>query len=222
MWRVFRLGVLGCLVYGGIAFGDDSAPGAPETKAADRPNGDQQATAPRDPKTQEGKLLSALQEALERNAREIKGLKDQYAKEMEEQRKRAELQQKQIELLERNTRMLEDRLKQQASASSAPKDQNSEKAERLKKLSEVQQKQIDLLEQQAKLLADQLKKQGPAVDKLQTQAATLEARSKQAAQRDRELANATDALGDSLDAQRRDPPPLPAPLRNGSCPVERT
>ncbi|HMB02255.1 MAG TPA: hypothetical protein VKP69_00770, partial [Isosphaeraceae bacterium] len=163
-----------------------------------------------DSKAQEAKLLATVQEALERNARELQALKEQYATDMEQQRRRAEAQQKQIEALERHARELEGRLQQQA----APKDE----AERLQKLSELQQKQIDVVEQQARLLADQVKKQGPAVEKLQAETATLASRSKQAALRDVELANAQDALLERWDLQQRNPPRLPAPLKQWFLP----
>jgi hypothetical protein len=52
-----------------------------------------------------------------------------------------------------------------------------------------------------RLVAEQVKKQTPTVDKLETQAATLESRSVQAARRDRELANGLDTLDESVDAE---------------------
>jgi len=85
--------------------------------------------------------------------------------------------------------------------------------ERQQKLSELQQKQIGVLEEQSKLTAEQLEKQAPIVEKLQTQTAKLAARSRQAAQRDQELAEAHDALLDSVDSRQRNPPWLPAPLK---------
>ncbi len=68
------------------------------------------------------------------------------------------------------------------------------------------------------LVADEVEKQAPAVEKLQGQAATLESRSKQAAQRDQQLADAVDSLRDSLDNQQRNPPWLPAPLKEWFLP----
>lgn len=87
-----------------------------------------------------------------------------------------------------------------------------------KKQIELLQKQIETLEKMVRLLADQLKKQtggsgGPAVDKLETQAATLESRSVQAARRDEELAHSLDDLREHVDAQERTGPWLPAPLK---------
>ena len=70
-----------------------------------------------------------------------------------------------------------------------------------------------MLEQQSKLVAEQLEQQAPAIEKLQGQTATLESREKQAARRDLELGNALDSLNDSVDAQQRNPPLLPAPLK---------
>ena len=68
------------------------------------------------------------------------------------------------------------------------------------------------------LVADEIEKQGPAVEKLQTQAATLESRSKQAAQRDQQLADALDALARRVDSQQRNSPWLPAPLKEWFLP----
>jgi hypothetical protein len=88
--------------------------------------------------------------------------------------------------------------------------------DRLKAQIELQQKQIDVLLRMSKLLADQVRKQpaaGAAVEKLQEQAATQEARSQQAARRDQELAQAHDQLVERIDAATRTDPPLPATLR---------
>jgi hypothetical protein len=84
-----------------------------------------------------------------------------------------------------------------------------------KKRIELLQKQVDTLEKMVRLLAEQLKKQapGPAVEQLQVQAATQEARSVQAARRDQELANAVDDLREHADAEERSGPRLPAPLK---------
>lgn len=81
---------------------------------------------------------------------------------------------------------------------------------------ELQRKQIETMEKMIKLLADKLKEApagGAAVEKLQTQAATLEARSKQAAQRDVEGADAIDKIVEHEDAVERYGPSLPAPLK---------
>ncbi len=89
---------------------------------------------------------------------------------------------------------------------------------------EVQQKQLDVLQKQIEvqqkmieLLVEQLRKQtvlGPAVEKLQDQTATLEARGLQAARRDQQLAGALDDMKEQYDADRRNLPQLfPAQLR---------
>ncbi len=94
--------------------------------------------------------------------------------------------------------------------------QTAAQDDELKKKIEILQKQIDVLEKLVKLLADQVKKQpasGQAVEQLQVQTATLEARSVQAARRDVELANAVDDLREHIDAQERYGPQLPAPLK---------
>src|SRR6516164_3178179 len=65
--------------------------------------------------------------------------------------------------------------------------------DKLKMQVDLLQKQIEVQQKLIVLLMEQMKKlgtAGPAVEKLQTDVATLEARSKQAAQRDRELAQA--------------------------------
>jgi hypothetical protein len=88
--------------------------------------------------------------------------------------------------------------------------------EELKKKVELLQKQIETLEKLVKLLAEQLKKApagGAAVEQLQNQAATLEARSVQAARRDVELAGAVDDIREHMDAQERYGPQLPAQLK---------
>ena len=85
-----------------------------------------------------------------------------------------------------------------------------------KKKIEILEKQIETLEKLIKLVAEQVKKQpasGAAVEKLETQAATLEARSVQAARRDSELADAVGDLREHADAQERYGPTLPAPLK---------
>jgi hypothetical protein len=99
---------------------------------------------------------------------------------------------------------------QEAAAQVRPQDED------LKKKIEIMEKQIDTLEKLVKLLGEQVKKTPPAgaaVEQLQTQAATLEARSVQAARRDVELADAVDDVRDHIDAQERYGPQLPAQLK---------
>jgi hypothetical protein len=80
-------------------------------------------------------------------------------------------------------------------------------------------KQNETLEKMVRLLAKQVEKlekqpaTGPAVENLQLQAATLEARSVQAARRDQELAGAIDDLREHLDAEERYGPRLPSQLK---------
>jgi hypothetical protein len=86
----------------------------------------------------------------------------------------------------------------------------------LKKKVENLQKQIEAQQEMIKLLADHVRKQplaGSPVEKLQTQAATLEVRSQQAAQRDRELGQAVDILAEHIDSMERNGPQLPATLK---------
>jgi hypothetical protein len=103
------------------------------------------------------------------------------------------------------------KLRAEQATAQAPTD-----AERLRKHVDLQQKQIETLEKMIRLLAEQVRKAPPAgaaVEKLQTQAALLEARSQQAARRDQELAGAVDDLRETADARQRQGPPLPATLR---------
>jgi len=85
--------------------------------------------------------------------------------------------------------------------------------EQMQKQLELQKQQIDVLNKMVKLLAKQVGQQGPAVDKLQTDVATLESRSKQAAQRDKDLQNGLDNIIEHQDALERFGPQLPAGLR---------
>jgi hypothetical protein len=86
--------------------------------------------------------------------------------------------------------------------------------EDVKKKIEILEKQIQTLEDLVKLLAKKLEQGGgPAMDKLQAQAADLDARSVQAARRDVELAGAIDDIREHMDAQERYGPDLPAPVK---------
>jgi hypothetical protein len=103
---------------------------------------------------------------------------------------------------------LEKLRRQQAPLAAVPADDDQ------KKQIELLQKQVETLEKQVKLLADELKKLSPAeVEKLQLQAATLDARSVQAARRDQELAGGFDDLREHMDAQERFGPLLPPQLK---------
>jgi hypothetical protein len=98
---------------------------------------------------------------------------------------------------------------------------DAKEAERLRKQMDLLQKQIAVLEKMMELLAGELKKRPPeekrqseeALEKLQVQTAALDTRTKQAAQRDQELAYAIDDLREQTDADRRWGPRLPAPLK---------
>jgi len=115
------------------------------------------------------------------------------------------------EELDRARKELEDFHIQQVTAVQA-----AQQDDKLKKQVELLQKQIETQQKMILLLLDHVKKQpisGTPVEKLQTQAATLEARSKQAAQRDLELSQAIDNIVEQRDADRRDGPLWPAPLK---------
>jgi hypothetical protein len=91
--------------------------------------------------------------------------------------------------------------------------------EKLQKQLDLQRKMIDNLNNTVKLLKEQLEKgrgAGPPAEEmetLQTNVATLEARSKQAAQRDQDVAQAIDNLNEHMDAEERNGPRLPANLK---------
>ena len=219
------VGILWSLFLSGMALGDDAAspqPAPTEGAGTTKPAGGAQAAAPQPPKTDEAKLLSAVREALDRNAQEIKSLKEQYAKDMAEQRKKVEEQQKQIAALQQSAQALQDRLKAQTAVPNAPGGQNAQGQDRQQKIADLQQKQIELIEQQSQLMADELSQQGPALENLQSMTATLESRAKQAARRDLELANQDNALIEQLDAQRRNGPQLPAMLKGMFAPIQTT
>ena len=170
MCRRMVLIMLGCMFCTGLAFGDDAAPPKPDAASPAGPGaqagGDQAATSG-SPKTEEAKLLLAVREAMERNAQEIKALKEQYAKDMEEQQKKADAQQAQIETLQRTARLLEERLKAKGPTPDVPGGQvapggpNGQAQDRQQKLSDIQQKQLKVLEEQLGLVADEVEKQSP-------------------------------------------------------------
>jgi hypothetical protein len=88
--------------------------------------------------------------------------------------------------------------------------------EKLKLQVELLQKQIEIQQKMIQLLMDHAKKQpieGSLVEKLQTQVANLDARARQAAQRDQEIAGAIDSITEHTDAEERYGPLLPAPLK---------
>jgi hypothetical protein len=91
-----------------------------------------------------------------------------------------------------------------------------QKDDDLKKQVELLQKQIETQQKMIQLLVDHVRKQplaGSPVEKLQTQTATLESRSQQAARRDEEMGRALDILTEHLDADERNGPRLPETLK---------
>lgn len=209
MKRIRHWLLLASLLLVGSARADDPASRSQAQATPPPEKGATVAPSPADPATtpvvppaaNPADVMAAVRDALERNAAEIRALKEQYAKDMEGQRKTIEAQQKQISTLEQSAKALQDQLR------------NAPAVDRLQKLTDIQQKQMGVIEEQSKLTADQVEQQGPAVEKLQTQTATLESRSKQAAIRDRQLAEVTDVLGDSVDNLQRNYPRLPSPLK---------
>jgi hypothetical protein len=88
--------------------------------------------------------------------------------------------------------------------------------DKVQKQLDLQRKQIEVLEKMIRLLAEQLKRTPPAgaaVEKLQTQVATLESRGLQAARRDQEVAHEFDKIEEHIDAEERYGPRLPATLK---------
>jgi hypothetical protein len=215
----------------GVAFGGDGTQPGPSAAqaggAGDRPKDDPKAPAGPAAAGEQAKLLAALREALERNAREVKALREQYAKDMEAQRRTVEAQQKQIEALQRSARSMAEQLQKRPEAR-APADvpaaaplpgaADGGAAAQKEDLTTLQQKQIRVLEEQVRLLAEQVEKQAPAIEKAGSKDATLESRSRQAAERDKELADSQDALTEVLDARQREPTPLPSQLKQWFLP----
>src|SRR5262249_17833121 len=85
----------------------------------------------------------------------------------------------------------------------------------VKKQIELLQKQIETQHKMIQLLMEQVRKQpaGGPVQKLEGQTATLEARQRQAAQRDQETAQAIDTIVEHQDSIERYGPRLPAQLK---------
>jgi hypothetical protein len=95
--------------------------------------------------------------------------------------------------------------------------------EKLKMQVELLQKQIEVQQKMIDLLLEHAKKQpipGSVTEKLQGQVATLEARSKQAAVRDQELAEGINNVVEHADAQERAGPRLPSTLKELFLPSE--
>jgi hypothetical protein len=90
----------------------------------------------------------------------------------------------------------------------------------LKKRVDLLEKQIEVQRKLIKVLQEQMKKTGVAgVEELQAKLATLESRSRQAAQRDQDVAQAFDNLTEHLDAEERNGPRLPATLKELFLPM---
>ncbi|MHB1571508.1 MAG: hypothetical protein ACYC0H_20205, partial [Solirubrobacteraceae bacterium] len=217
--RIWQVGIIvGCLFLAVRAFGADDGP-TPGPVSGGQASQARTKADNRAPQTEEAKLLAAVREALERNARELNALKEQYARDMQTQRQKAEVQQKQIDTLQQMTRTLEGQLKAgnaappAGAAPEAGAQTTGPQADRQRRLSDVQQRQLRLLEDQVGLVSQAVDQQASKVDDLATQGATLESRTKQAAARDRQLGEAVDSLRDNVDSLRRNYPMLPAPLK---------
>ena len=105
MRHYLSVGIIWSLLMSGMALGDDGASAQPaptEGAANPKPTAAVPAASQEPAKTEEAKLLTAVREALERNAQEIKSLKEQYAKDMAAQQKKVEAQQRNRSSLCRN------------------------------------------------------------------------------------------------------------------------
>jgi hypothetical protein len=201
MVRVLCTGVIACWLLCSLALGGDAPSASPTTQS----NAD------------ETKLPADVRAALERNTRELNALKEQYAKDIAEQKKRAEAQEKQIATLLETARKLEAQLNE---SRRPPAAEGGAQDQVEPKLLDVQQKQIKVLEEQVNLIADELEKQAPLIEKLEIQNANLESGAKRAAECDRDLVNVQDSLVEMLDQQQRNPPPLPPTLKESFLPSE--
>jgi hypothetical protein len=105
----------------------------------------------------------------------------------------------------------------QPTAAQADKEkEDAKKGDSLEKKIELLQKQLKVQKELIDLLAEQVKKRpagGAEVEELKGQVATLEARLKQAAQRDQEVTQAVDILTEHIDSEERNGPRLPAQLK---------
>jgi len=103
----------------------------------------------------------------------------------------------------------------QDSANPQKQQAQAEATQDVKKQLELLQEQIKIQHQEIQLLKDQLKKMpvGAPVQKLEAQTATLEARQSQAAERDKETAQAIDTIVEHQDSVERYGPRLPAHLK---------
>jgi hypothetical protein len=105
---------------------------------------------------------------------------------------------------------------EQARLQLAAAQQATQPSDKQKKQFDLLQKQIEDQQKMIELLLEHVKKQplaGTPVEKLQSQVATLEGRSRQAAQRDQDLAQSVDNLAEHVDALERNGPRLPASLK---------
>src|SRR5712691_482 len=100
---------------------------------------------------------------------------------------------------------------------------SNQQDDKLKQQVELLQKQIETQQKMIQLLMEQVKKSpgpGGADQKTQTQVATLQSRSQQAAQRDVDLSQAVDNINEHMDAVERNGPRLPATLKELFLPSE--
>jgi hypothetical protein len=162
MRRGIATSAVAWLLIAGIAWSDDGTPAAPRTPARSDPAGPNPAQ-PAQEKPADAKALAEMQKALERNAQEIKDLKARYAEEQERLKKQAELQQKQIEVLERTARLLADQLKKQGTSSEAVEGLKTQTATLEARSEQAAKRDVELAER-TDMLTEQLdiqKRYGP-------------------------------------------------------------
>jgi hypothetical protein len=138
------------MVTAGLAVAGDEPSAGPSLPAQDTTTTKPAEAAPKigvaQEKTQPPKSLESLLEAVERQAREISALKEQSAKDRQEQQKRDELQQRQIEILRQTAGLLSDQLKKQGAAT--PSTDAIEKLQDKTELLESRAKQAALRDQE--------------------------------------------------------------------------
>jgi hypothetical protein len=159
MWHRFGLALLvTATVTAGLAFAaDQPALPAQDTKTSNPAQAAPKVEGPRQEKTKPAPSIEALQELLERQSHELSALRDQYAREQQQQQKRAELQQQQIEILQRTAELLTDQIRKQAGG--APSQGAIEKLQAKTELLESRAQQAARRDQELAHKADDLTEQ---------------------------------------------------------------
>lgn len=103
----------------------------------------------------------------------------------------------------------------QATPTTQPTETDAARVAQMQRQIDLQQKQIEVLQKMMGVVEHQVKRLPPvsATESLQAQTEMLQGRAQQAARRDQEIAAAIDDLREQTDADRRNGPRLPAPLK---------